>query len=221
MVAAHNDPDAPLSTSFIPRSKENVMAHHSFRRAALSAALLSLGLGMNAMAASPTAAPATPASTAAGSDAKLAHADRKFIEDAAKGGMAEVELGKLAQQKASNEQVKQFGERMVQDHSKAGDELKQVASSKGVTPPATLDKASQHEMDKLQKLSGAQFDREYMDHMVKDHKKDIKDFQKEAKSGKDADVKNFASSTLPTLQDHLKMAQAAQAAVKGEKVSQR
>lgn len=147
----------------------------------------------------------------------LARGDRNFIEEAAKGGLAEVELGNLAQQKAQNQQVKDFGARMVQDHSKANDELKKVAAAKGVQVPAGLDKSAQKEKDKLEKLSGAKFDREYMSHMVKDHKKDVKEFDKQARSSKDADVKQFAAATLPTLQEHLKLAQAAEQAAKNEK----
>ena len=141
-------------------------------------------------------------------------ADRTFVHNAAIGGLAEVEMGKLAQQKAGSDQVKQFGSRMVDDHSKANDELKQIASAKGITLPTDLDSKHKSKMDKLQKLSGAEFDRAYMDDMVADHKEDVSEFQKQSSSGKDSDLKGFASKTLPTLQDHLKMAQSTHAAVK-------
>ena len=147
----------------------------------------------------------------------LPRADHSFITEAAKGGLAEVELGNLAKDKAQNQQVKDFAARMVQDHSKANDELKTIASSKGVQLPTEVDKSTQKEKDKLSKLSGAKFDREYMSHMVKDHKKDVKEFSKEAKSAKDTEVKNFASTTLPTLQEHLQMAQSTEQAVKNSK----
>lgn len=218
------------------------MSHVPQRKTALAVALLSLGLAMSATAQNTTTA--TPGNTAAGakatgagataststtpttatatrtpgrgaSDAKLSHRDHEFIEDAAKGGLAEVQLGQLAAQKAENPDVKKFGQRMVDDHSKANDQLKQIASSKGMNLPADLDRSAKREHDKLSKLSGAAFDREYMKHMVSDHKKDVKDFEKEAKSGSDADVKTFASSTLPTLQEHLQMAQQADASVRG------
>ena len=146
----------------------------------------------------------------------LTKGDRTFIEKAAKGGVAEVELGNLAQQKAQNQQVKDFASRMVKDHSKANDELKGIASAKGVTVPAEMDKSAVKEKEKLEKLAGAKFDREYMSHMVKDHKKDVKEFADEAKNAKDPDVKNFAASTLPTLQEHLKLAQAAERAAKNQ-----
>jgi putative membrane protein len=140
--------------------------------------------------------------------------DSAFVKEAAAGGMAEVEMGKLAQEKAGSDQVKQFGSRMVQDHSKANDELKQVAGAKGVGLPAGPDAKAQAEMKKMQGLSGPAFDKHYMDHMVADHKQDIAAFEKEAKSGKDPEVKAFAEKSLPTLKEHLQLAQQAQAAVK-------
>lgn len=168
-----------------------------------TAAMLSIGVACGA--------------PALGADAALPSADHKFVDKAAMGGMVEVEFGKLAQQKAGSDQVKQFGSHMVADHGKANDELKQVAKAKGVQLPTTLDSSHQKDMDKLAKLSGAEFDRSYMKYMVSDHKEDISDFSKEAKSGKDADVKGFASKTLPTLQAHLKMAQSVNDAVQAKK----
>jgi len=157
--------------------------------------------------AAKSAAPATGAALSSG--------DRKFITEAAQGGVAEVELGKLAAQKGSSAEVKQFGQRMVDDHSKANDKLQQLASQKGVTVPKEMDAASKREYDKLQKLSGAGFDQEYMKTMVHDHQKDVKDFQKEQKEVKDADLKTFVTTTLPTLEEHLKLAES-EAAVKSE-----
>ena len=148
------------------------------------------------------------AATSTGTAASgLSSADRKFITSAAQGGLLEVELGKIAAQKASNADVKTFGQRMVDDHSKANDQLKQLATQKGVTLSDKLSPAKQKDVDKYNKLSGAAFDRSYISHMVADHKKDVAEFQKESKSGKDTDLKSWASTTLPTLQDHLKMAQ--------------
>ena len=137
----------------------------------------------------------------------LSAMDKHFMKEAAEGGLAEVELGNLAAQKASNSEVKSFGERMVKDHSKANDQLKQIASNKGVNLPSQPSHADMAEKKRLEKLSGTQFDQAYMSAMLKDHKKDVSDFQKESQSGKDPDLKNFASQTLPTLQDHLKQAQ--------------
>jgi putative membrane protein len=139
---------------------------------------------------------------------KLSAADRAFIKKAAAGGLAEVELGQLAVQKAASQDVKQFGQRMVDDHSKANDQLKQVASSKGVAVPDKLEAKDAATKAKLEKLSGEQFDRAYMQDMVMDHTKDVSEFRTESKTAKDPDVKSFASQTLPTLQDHLKQAKA-------------
>jgi putative membrane protein len=134
-------------------------------------------------------------------------ADSKFVMNAAMGGMAEVEMGRLAAQKGASDEVRQFGQRMVDDHSKANEELMRVASSKGMAPPTTLDAKHQAAMQKLSALSGDKFDREYVKMMVGDHKKDVAEFQKEASRGADPDIKAFASSTLPTLQEHLQMIQ--------------
>ena len=142
-------------------------------------------------------------------DGKVSASERKFMEKAAVGSMVEVELGNLARQKASAPAVKAFGAKMVQDHGKAGDELKQLAAAKGVTLPTSLDPEHKRGMDKLASLSGADFDEEYMAHMVKDHEQDVKQFQKAAKESKDADVKAFAAKTLTVVEGHLQMAQRA------------
>lgn len=133
--------------------------------------------------------------------------DAKFLKEAADGGMAEVELGQLASQKASSSDVKQFGQRMVEDHGKANDELKQLATQKHVDLPAEPSAKHKATKARLEQLSGEQFDKAYVADMIKDHKKDVGDFQKESTSAKDPDVKNFAAKTLPTLQDHLKQVQ--------------
>ncbi len=137
---------------------------------------------------------------------KLDAMDRHFIRKAGEGGLAEVELGKLAAEKGQSQDVKKFGQRMIDDHSKANDQLKQLAESKGVTLPAKLDAKDQATKDRLEKLSGEQFDRAYMNDMVKDHSKDVAEFKKESTTAKDPEVKSFASQTLPTLEDHLKEA---------------
>jgi putative membrane protein len=147
---------------------------------------------------------------------KVSASDRKFMEKAAQGGMAEVQLGKLATEKASADAVKQFGQRMVDDHGKANDQLKQVASEKGVTLPTHLDKKSQQEYDRLSKLSGSEFDQEYMKHMVSDHKKDVSEFKSEIKKAKDNDLKQWAQNTLPVLEEHLKLAQTDESIAKNE-----
>ena len=133
-------------------------------------------------------------------------ADTHFAKEAAQGGMAEVKLGQLAQDKGTNDSVKNFGKRMVDDHSKAGDRLKEVASHENITLPTDTAAKDQAIYDRLSKLSGAAFDRGYAKDMVKDHEADVAAFQKEANGGKVESLKGFASDTLPTLQDHLKEA---------------
>lgn len=156
-------------------------------------------------------------SVSGGAAMSLAKDDQKFITKAAVGGMTEVQLGSIAQKNAASDQVKAFGARMVRDHSAANEELKQVASAKGLALPTALDKSHQKDVDKFSKLSGADFDKKYTKYMVSDHKEDIDDFGKAAKSAKDAEVKGFATKTLPVLQMHLQMAQSANDAVKNSK----
>jgi putative membrane protein len=132
--------------------------------------------------------------------------DSDFAKDAAEGGLAEVKMGELAQQKGSSDTVKDFGKRMVEDHTQANDKLKQVASQENLKLPENLNKHDQKAYDKLSQLSGTDFDRAYARDMVRDHKNDVAAFQQEANNGQDRAVKSFASQTLPTLQDHLKMA---------------
>jgi putative membrane protein len=134
-------------------------------------------------------------------------ADSKFAMTAAMGGMAEVEMGRLAAQKGASDEVRQFGQRMVDDHTKANEQLMQIMSSKGMTAMTALDAKHQMEMQKMSALSGDAFDRAYVKMMVKDHKKDVAEFQKESMRGADADIKSFATATLPTLQEHLQMIQ--------------
>jgi len=134
-------------------------------------------------------------------------ADMKFAMMAAMGGMEEVEMGKLAAEKGASDEVRQFGQRMVDDHTRANQELMQIASSKGMTLPAALDPKHQADMQKMSALSGEAFDKAYVKMMVKDHKKDVAEFQKESTRGADPELKGFATSTLPTLQEHLQMIQ--------------
>jgi putative membrane protein len=151
----------------------------------------------------------------AGAAGAMAAADKSFVMEAARGGMAEVELGKLATEKASNADVKQFGQRMVDDHGKANDELKALASQKSLTIPAELDAKHKATQTRLSKLSGDAFDKAYMAEMVADHNKDVAAFTRESQNGKDADVKAWAGKTLPTLQDHQKSAKEIAAKVRG------
>jgi putative membrane protein len=145
---------------------------------------------------------------------RMSTPDSTFATKAAQGGMAEVKMGQLAANNASNADVKAFGQQMVDDHTKANDELKGIASRKNITLPTNIDAKDQATYDRLAKLTGAEFDRIYMSDMVKDHRTDIAEFDKEAKSGSDPDLKAFASRTLPTLRHHLQMAETTDAKVK-------
>lgn len=132
--------------------------------------------------------------------------DTRFAREAAEGGMLEVELGKLAVQKATNEKVKEFGQRMIDDHSRAGDQLKSIAAKDNITLPTELSGKDRAMVDRYSKMSGTEFDRVYARDMVRDHQSDVTAFEKEANNGVNSDLKNFASSTLPTLRDHLRQA---------------
>jgi putative membrane protein len=145
---------------------------------------------------------------------RLSNPDHTFAIKAAQGGMAEVQMGQLATQKASDPDVKKFGQQMVDDHTKANDQFKEIASRKGVTLPSSIAAKDQATYDRLSKLSGVEFDRAYMADMVRDHREDIAEFEKESKSGSDADIKDFATKTLPTLRHHLEMAESANAKVR-------
>jgi putative membrane protein len=150
-------------------------------------------------------AQSTPATTPA-RGVPSRHDDRAFVMEAGLGGLAEVELGRLAAQKGQSADVKKFGQRMVTDHSKVNAELEKLAASKGITLPKEMNAEQMAEHAKLAKLSGAEFDREYMTLMVADHDKDVAAFLDEAKDGSDPDIKSFAAKTLPTLQEHQRMA---------------
>jgi putative membrane protein len=143
------------------------------------------------------------------------NADTAFATKAAQGGMAEVELGNLAKDKGSSDAVKNFGQRMVDDHSKANTELKDLASRLNINLPTSLAAKDQATKDHLSKLSGAEFDRAYMKHMVADHRKDVAEFKRESASGKNADLKAWAGKTVPTLESHLKMAEDTERQVAG------
>ena len=150
-----------------------------------------------------------------GHETSGSRSDRQFIDKAANDGLAEVKLGQLASEKASSPEVKQFAQRLVQDHTKANNQLKQIAQAEGVRVEDDLESKHRKVQDQLSKLSGEAFDRAYMEHMVEDHQKAVKLFEKHSKDASNPQVKQFASSTLPTLQEHLREAQRLQAEVGG------
>lgn len=147
-----------------------------------------------------TAAPIAVIAQAGASDD-----DKHFVEAALKGGMAEVELGKLAADKGTSEDVKMFGRKMVEDHTKMGDQMKTVAAKVGVTPPSMSGAEAMAEKAKLEVLSGKSFDDAYIKAMVKDHEDDLADFKKEAETGTSPSVKNAARQGETVVSHHLAM----------------
>lgn len=132
-------------------------------------------------------------------------ADRSFATKAAAAGTAEIADAQIALKKSSRQDVKNFAQRMVDDHTKAADQLKSLATGEGITLPSGETQADQKETNALQKLSGAQFDRSYIQDQRKAHQQAVTLFTGESKNGKDSQFKSFAGRTLPTLRDHLKM----------------
>jgi putative membrane protein len=131
--------------------------------------------------------------------------DKMFVRKAMQGGMAEVQLGQLTLQKSSNDQVKQFAQRMIDDHTKLNDQMKPVAQQLGVSAPNQVSKKDRAAMAKLQTLSGSAYDEAYIRDMVKDHKQDLSDFQSEASSGQDQTVKDAATQGSQVISQHLQM----------------
>jgi putative membrane protein len=156
-------------------------------------------------AAPSTMAPATADTST--SPADLSAADRKFIQKAAVGGMAEVQVAQLAEQKTQDPAVKAFAEKMIADHTPNNEQLVKLAQSKGITPPADLDSMHQKQMTKLQSLSGKKFDTTYLKGQEKDHAMMLKTFEAEAKNGHDPDLKQFAQTTIPVIEEHEHLAE--------------
>ncbi len=142
------------------------------------------------------------------------HDDNAWVMAVAHDGMQEVELGKLAATKAQNPDVKRFAQRMVTDHSKANAELERLAATKNITLPAMSAEEMKATKDRLSKLTGADFDREYMSMMVAGHEKAVAAFQEQSAHGSDAELKAFAARTLPTLLEHQTLAKEIQAKLK-------
>ena len=154
-------------------------------------------------------APSSPSSTETAStnkESSLSSADQHFVMEAAKGNKAEVELGQVVAQKSSNAQVKRFAQMMVKDHTQALNQLQQLAEKKKLTLPSDLPDDAKDLESKINSASGSELDKTYMDGMVQDHEKDVQEFKDASKDSQDNDVKQWASSTLPTLQQHLQKA---------------
>jgi putative membrane protein len=177
------------------------MMQNRLRTLMLAAAI---SLSFTALASAQTPAPADGAA----SSSMSASADANFVKMASAAGMAEVNLGKLGAEKGHSDAVKTFGQTMVDDHTKAGDELKTIASGKSIPVADAPMPADVKAASMIEKKEGAAFDTAFKTKMVADHEKVIKLFTKESTGGKDPELKAFATKTLPTLKHHLEMAKA-------------
>jgi len=139
------------------------------------------------------------------SDASQSMKDKMFLRKAAEGGLAEVQLGQLAAQKASSQDVKDFGQKMVSDHTQLNTEMAPIAQSMGVKVPTKLSKEDQAEYDKLSAMSGDDFDKEYLSFMVKDHHKDLREFRTEAQTASDASLKAAVDKGAKVIYEHTQM----------------
>ena len=163
---------------------------------------------MTTTAPPPSMAQAPPPAAAPPPETPPQSSDQQFIDQAAAGGMAEVELGRLARQKAAARNVRAFGARMVADHTKANNRLMALAKRANMTPSPSPDPQQQSMQDQLTSASGADFDKQYIDGQVAMHQQTIQLFEGEAQSGQDARLRRFAHDTLPTLRAHLRQAEA-------------
>ena len=145
-------------------------------------------------------------SSGRGQGGTLSSTDRQFMTRAAMMDMAEIQTGRLAVSQGASESVRQFGQRMIDDHTRTSQQLMQMASAAGFTPPQTLDAKHQAVAAKLARLTGAEFDRAYMKQMVKDHQEAVSLYRRQSTRGSMPDLRSFASATLPALQEHLSMA---------------
>ena len=153
------------------------------------------------------------ADTSGTTTSQLDRKDTSFIKDAAQGNEAEVQLGKLALEKATSPDVKQLGQHLQTDHTKANQDLMQLAQTKGVTLPTEPPRKEERLADRLQDKSGSDFDKAFAEHAIKDHQKDIQKYEKAMQNSKDADLKAYIEKCLPVLRQHLQMARNAGAAV--------
>ncbi len=158
-----------------------------------------------AVAAAGLFVPLSAATVADNQHGKFATADQ-FIMETARGNMAEIQLGQLAEQHAASDEVKKYARRMVDDHTKANEELRDIANKKNVTWPGDLSGKQKAEYDRLSKLSGANFDRAYINYTALDHKGAVAMFEKQADQGTDDDVKEYAQRLLLVLREHLQIA---------------
>ena len=154
-----------------------------------------------------TAAAFIPASGAQNGRQAANDSSQAFLRKAAEGQQAEIILGQLASERGANRQVKEFGSQMIQDHRKASVEIRQLAAKEGVALPGELTGRHKDKQEQFARLSGSEFDRAYIGYMLRDHRKDVKDFERSVKAIKDPHVLHWAEGTLPLLKDHLRRAQ--------------
>ena len=174
-------------------------------RTMVAAAALTLALGaVPALAQTSTTTTTTDTAAQAG---QLAEADQTFVEKAAQDSIAEIDLGELAKERAESEEVKQFAQRMIDDHGKANEQLEEIAKSKGAVIPTEAGEEHSKLRAELGELEGEAFDQKYMAAMAEDHQKAVDLFQKQAEEGQDPELKSFAEQTLPIIKEHLTMAQ--------------
>ncbi len=165
------------------------------------------------VATTPPVAPtgaAEPTSTAPETAASLSPGDKTFVMKAAQGGVAEVQMAQLAEQKSSSDEVKKFAQQMIDDHTPNNEQLVKLATAKGLTPPTDPNAMQQKMLTRLQGLDGSRFDKAYVNVQVKAHTMMLKTMRMEARNGKDSELKSFADQTVPTVEHHLTMAQGLQ-----------
>jgi putative membrane protein len=194
----------------VKRKRTQRFTSRMIRRAPMKRIMTFVGLGVLSLLVS------LGQTTVAQEKMQAGHTDKTFVHKASGGGLAEVQLGQLATRQAASPDVKQFGQRMVDDHTKANKELASIARDKNMPITTELDPKHQAMADKLAKLQGEAFDREYLLGQVADHEETIALFMNQSKEGQDAELKAFASKTLPILQEHLQLVRALVAKHSGE-----
>ena len=172
-------------------------------------------MGGTSTTTSQQAGTATSDTTSTTGASQLSQQDQKFMTEAAAGGLAEVQMGKLAAEKGQSASVKALGQKMVQDHAKANQELRQIAAQKGITLPSQPAAEHKGALEHLKGLQGEEFDKAFTQHAVQDHQEHVQKFQTAAQQLQDTELKSFAAKTLPTLKQHLQLAQQAQSQATG------
>ena len=181
------------------------MVDKSYRRAVpmLLAALWCGAIQAQVVPVPPDQAPPAARAGQSGETGNLARGERRFMEQAARHGRAEIELGNLAQTKAASDRVKEYARRMVQDHSKFNEQLKRIAAEERVTLPGSVERNHERLLGDLQNTSGADFDRRFITEMLKVHEKDLKDYRTAAREARDPELKAFAEKAAQAIQEHL------------------